>query len=60
LHGKELIHPDTFSTMEEWFNHLNKNEEETYQLIHYYNGFIGFINNPSDKQTRVHKLAHGL
>jgi len=60
LNGEPLIHPDTFDTMEEWVQYLNESESETYQLIHYYNGFIGFINNPSAKQTRVHQMAHLL
>jgi len=60
LNGKELKHPESFSTMEEWFVYLNDNESETYQLIHDYNGFIEFINNPSAKQTRVHQMAYVL
>jgi len=43
LHGEELIHPECFESMEEWLEYLNDNEEQTYQLIHDINGFIGFI-----------------
>jgi len=60
LNDERLIHPDSFKTMEEWFQYLNDNEEQTYQLIHDHNGFIGVINNPSAKQTRVHQMAHLL
>jgi len=62
LNGERLIHPEPFVTMESWFKYLNENEEQTYQVIHDHNGFIGFIigfiNNPSGKQTRVHQMAH--
>jgi len=60
LNGEELIHPECFESIEKWFKYLNVNESETYQLIHDINGFIGFINNPSAKQTRVHQMAHLL
>jgi len=60
LNGERLIHPEPFDTMEEWFEYLNENEEQTYQLIHDYNGIISFINNPSGKQIRVHQMAHLL
>jgi len=56
----QLDLPVEFSTMEHWFEYLNENEEQTYQLIHDHNGFIGFIKNPSDKQVRVHQMAHVL
>jgi len=60
VHGEELEKPVGFTTMEEWIEYLNDNEEETYQRIHDYKGFIGFIDNPSDKQVRVHQMAHLL
>jgi len=60
LHGELLDHPESFDTMESWFEYLNDNAEQTYQLIHDYNGLIGFINNPSAKQVRVHQMAHLL
>jgi len=53
-----LIHPEEFLDMKEWIAYLNCNEEESYQLIHDINGFIGLIDNPSDKQVRVHQMAH--
>jgi len=34
LHGVELIQPDSFKTIENWFKYLNNNEEQDYQLIH--------------------------
>jgi len=58
LNGEELIHPESFDTMESWFLYLNANESESYQVIHDHNGFIGFINNPSATQIRVHQMAH--
>jgi len=60
LNDEELIHPECFDTMEEWFQYLNENESESYQVIHDHNGFIEIINNPSSKQTRVHQMAHML
>jgi len=60
LNGDELIHPECFESMGKWFEYLNDNEEESYQAIHYINGLIGFIKNPSGKQTRVHQMAHVL
>jgi len=60
LNGVELIHPEEFKTMEEWFKYLNDNEEQTYQVIHDHNGVIEIINNPSAKQVRVHQMAHVL
>ena len=60
LNGIALIRPEGFKTMEEWFKHLNNNEEETYQLINDHNGFIGFIDNPSDRQKRLHQMRHVL
>ena len=60
LNGVLLWPPDEFETMEEWFKHLNNNEEETYQLINEHNGFISFIDNPSDRQTRLHQMKHVL
>jgi len=58
LNGIVFIYPEEFKTMESWIQYLNDNEEQTYQLIHDHNGFIGFIVDPSDKQTRVHRMAH--
>jgi len=58
LHGKQLSQPKAFGTMEEWLKYLNQHEEQTYQRIHDHNGFIGFIDKPSGKQTRVHQMAH--
>jgi len=60
VNGVEIIQPEAFDTTEEWFEYLNDNEEQTYQLIHDHNGFIGFIKNPSAKQTRAHQMAHLL
>jgi len=60
LNGERLIHPEPFDTMDEWFEYLNDNEEQTYQVIHDHNGFIEIIKNPSAKQTRVHQMAHVL
>jgi len=60
LHDNQIVHPETFSSMEEWFEYLNDNESETYQWIHDHNGFISFIDKPSGKQTRVHQMAHLL
>jgi len=56
LNGVELEHPNSFGSMESWFEYLNENENETYQLIHDINGIIELIDNPSDKQTRVHQM----
>ena len=55
-----LSHPIEFDTMEEWFKHLNQNEEETYPLINEHNGFISFIDNPSARQVRLHTMKHVL
>jgi len=60
LNGKQLVHPEEFLTMDAWFKYLNDNESETYQVIHDINGVIGFLKNPSDKQIRVHQMAHLL
>jgi len=60
LNGKELIHPECFESMDAWFEYLNDNEEQTYQVIHDINGIIEIIKNPSSKQTRVHQMAHVL
>ncbi len=60
LNGERLRHPERFKTMELWFEYLNDNESETYQLIHDTDGFISFIDEPSGKQTRVHQMAHML
>jgi len=60
LNGVMLSQPEMFEAMDAWFLYLNDNEKETYKLIHDHNGFIGFINNPSGKQTRVHQMAHIL
>jgi len=60
LNGVELIHPELFDTMDEWFEYLNDNEEQTYQVIHEIKGIIETIKNPSAKQTRVHQMAHML
>jgi len=60
LNGVELIHPECFESMEEWFQYLNDNESESYQVIHDIKGIISFINNPSGKQTRIHQMAHLL
>jgi len=60
LHGVEIIHPEGFDTTEEWLEYLNDNESDSYQAIHDINGFIGFLKNPSDKQIRVHQMAHLL
>jgi len=56
----KLKQPEEFTTMDAWFDYLNENEEETYQLIHDHNGFISFIKNPSGKQNRLHKITHIL
>jgi len=53
-----LNQPEAFGTMDAWFEYLNDNESESYQVIHDHNGFIEIINNPSAKQTRVHQMAH--
>jgi len=60
LHNDVILHPECFESMKTWLQYLNDNEEQTYQLIHDYNGFIEFINNPSAKQIRVHQMAHIL
>jgi len=57
LNGEEIIQPESFDTMESWFEYLNANEEKTYNLIHDHNGFISFINNPTAKQIRFHQMA---
>jgi len=56
LHGVSVNHPTTFDSMEAWLEYLNANENESYQWIHDINGFIGFIDNPSGKQIRVHQM----
>jgi len=56
LHGEELFHPESFPNMESWIEYLNGNEEESYQAIHDINGLIGFIDNPSAKQLRLHQM----
>jgi len=56
VNGKELIPPDTFSTIETWFLYLNENESDSYQTIHDINGIIEIIKNPSGKQIRVHQM----
>jgi len=60
LNGIEIKHPEAFDTMESWFEYLNDNVEQTYQVIHDINGIIEIIKNPSAKQTRVHQMAHVL
>ena len=60
LNDKRLVRAEGFETMEAWFKHLNDNEEETYQLINDHSGFISFINNPSDRQKRLHQMRHVL
>ena len=56
LNCKELIHPEEFSTMEEWFQHLNNNEEYSYQFINDIEGLIEIIKNPTSKQKRLHQM----
>jgi len=56
LNDKELNHPEAFENMEAWIEYLNCNEEETYQVIHDINGFIGLIDNTSARQMRVHQM----
>ena len=56
LHGKELVHPEEFLTMEEWLLHLNNNEEYSYRWINDIKDLIGFINNPSPRQKRLHQM----
>ena len=56
LHDKHLVHPKEFLTMEKWFQHLNTNEEYSYQYINDIEGLIGFIDNPTPKQTRLHQM----
>ena len=56
LKGKELVHPKEFSTMEKWLLRLNNDEEYSYQWINDIKDLIGFINNPSDKQKRLHQM----
>jgi len=60
LNGEDLEHPDSFKTMEDWFQYLNCNEKQSYQVIHDIKGIIEIIKNPSSKQTRVHQMAHVL
>jgi len=60
LYSKRLVPSESFSSMEAWILYLNDNEEQTYQVIHDIKGIIGFIKNPSDKQTRVHQMSHLL
>jgi len=60
LNGKQLVHSKEFGNMKAWFEYLNCNEEESYQLIHDIKGIIGFIDNPSARQIRVHQMAHLL
>ena len=56
LHGKEFVHPEEFSTMEEWLLHLNNNEEYSYQFINDIEGLIEIIKNPTPKQKRLHQM----
>ena len=56
LHDKQVIRPEEFSTMEEWLLHLNNNEEYSYQFINDIKGLIGVIDNPNDKQKRLHQM----
>jgi len=60
LNGATWRQPEGFPTMEKWFEYLNENEEETYQLINDINGFIVNIKNPSDRQKRLHQMKHLL
>ena len=56
LYGEILVHPNEFSTMEEWFLHLNGDEEYSYQFINDIKGLIEVINNPTPKQKRLHQM----
>ena len=56
LHGKELVHPEEFVSMEEWFLHLNNNEEYSYQFINDIEGLIEIIKNPTPKQKRLNQM----
>ena len=56
LYGKELIQPKEFATMEKWLLELNTNEEYSYQYINDIEGLIGFIDNPSPRQKRLHQM----
>ena len=56
VNGKHLRPPNGFSTMEEWFQRLNNDEEYSYQYINDIEGLISFIDNPTDKQKRLHQM----
>jgi len=56
VNGILVEQPKDFGKMEAWLEYLNSNEDLTYQLIHDIDGFIEFIDNPSDKQMRGHQM----
>ena len=47
LNGDKIIQPDGFDTMEAWFEYLNDNEEESYQVIADYNFLMLLSPQPS-------------